>query len=315
MSFDAVGFGALNVDKLYRVNRIACKDEESYIKSLAESCGGSAANTIVGMSRLGLKTGFIGKVAQDEEGKLLTEHLKNEGVDTANVTLEEGRSGVVNGFVDEGGQRALYVDTGVNDLIEGEEVNESYLDSLKVLHLTSFVGKFTDKSIEAQKNLLKKISDDVCVSLDPGMLYAERGMGFLEEFLTRTNVVLINEAELNLLTGEQLTGKRGQHTLKTCHDGSQVLLEYGVSVVAVKCGERGAYVTDGNQSHFKDIFKVQCVDATGAGDAFNAGFLYGLIKGENLEKSCLMGNFVASRCVEKPGATMGLPTNISSKIF
>ena len=310
MSFDAVGFGALNVDKLYRVNRIAREDEESYIKSLTESCGGSAANTIVGMSRLGLKTGFIGKVAQDREGKLLIEHFEDEGVDTGSVTLGEGRSGVVNGFVDADGQRALYVDTGVNDLIEPEEeVHADYLNNSKVLHLASFVGKFTDNSIEAQKNLLKKISDNVCVSLDPGMLYAERGIGFLEEFLTRTNIVLINEAELKLLTGEESRGN-GQDTLKTCRDGSQALLEYGVDVVAVKCGDKGAYVTDGHQSYFKDIFPVQCVDTTGAGDAFNAGFLYGFVKGENLEKSCLMGNFVASRCVEKPGATGGLPTDI-----
>lgn len=281
MSFDAVGFGALNVDKLYRVNRIAREDEESYIKSLTESCGGSAANTIVGMSRLGLKTGFIGKVAQDREGKLLIEHFEDEGVDTGSVTLGEGRSGVVNGFVDADGQRALYVDTGVNDLIEPEEVHADYLNNSKVLHLASFVGKFTDNSIEAQKSF-KKISDNVCVSLDPGMLYAERGIGFLEEFLTRTNIVLINEAELKLLTGEESRGN-GQDTLKTCRDGSQALLEYGVDVVAVKCGDKGAYVTDGHQSYFKDIFPVQCVDTTGAGDAFNAGFLYGFVKGKILK--------------------------------
>ncbi len=58
-TFHVVGFGALNVDKLYRVNKIAHEDEESFIIDFMEACGGSAANTIVGLARLGLKTGFM----------------------------------------------------------------------------------------------------------------------------------------------------------------------------------------------------------------------------------------------------------------
>ena len=71
MKLDVVGFGALNIDKLYQVNRIAHEDEEAYITGFSESCGGSAANTIIGLARLGVKTGFIGKVATDREGTLL----------------------------------------------------------------------------------------------------------------------------------------------------------------------------------------------------------------------------------------------------
>jgi ribokinase len=306
MSFDVVGFGALNVDKLYNVNKIAHEDEESYITGLTESCGGSAANTIVGLSRLGLNTGFIGKVASDREGTLLLKNLEDENVDTDGVILEsDGRSGVVNGFVDRDGQRALYVDPGVNDLIEQDEVKTGYVTGSKVLHMTSFVGKFEDKSIKAQKTFLKRIPDDISVSIDPGRLYVERGMDFLEKFLERTNIILINEVELNLLTEEKYRGNYKGN--KTCENGSKILLDYGIDIVAVKRGDKGVYVTDGCRSYFMDAFKVQCVDTTGAGDAFNAGFLYGLINGENIEKSALIGNFVASKCVEECGATNGLP--------
>ncbi|MEN6574283.1 PfkB family carbohydrate kinase, partial [Methanobacterium aggregans] len=85
MNLDVVGFGALNLDKLYRVNKIAGRDEEAYITGLTESCGGSAANTIVGLSRLGLKAGFIGKVAGDREGEILLQNLQNEDVNTDGV--------------------------------------------------------------------------------------------------------------------------------------------------------------------------------------------------------------------------------------
>ena len=80
-NFQVVGFGALNVDKLFKVNRIACAEEESFIGAHEESCGGSAANTAVGLARLGVKVGFIGKVGKDREGELLLEDFSEEGVD------------------------------------------------------------------------------------------------------------------------------------------------------------------------------------------------------------------------------------------
>ena len=303
MNLDVVGFGALNLDKLYRVNKIACKDEESYITGLTESCGGSAANTIVGLSRLGMKTGFIGKVADDREGGLLLRNLQNEGVNTdAVVQTPEGRSGSVSGFVDGEGQRALYVDPGVNDLIELHEVPEDYLQGARVLHLTSFVANTCNQSLEAQKQFLNEIPDDVHVSFDPGMLYIEMGLEFLEPFLQKTDILLINEAELKLLLNEE-----DESSCDTCESGSKKLLEYGVKMVVVKRGDRGAYVTDGQSSHFVDALNVECVDTTGAGDAFNAGFIYGFIRGENLLQSVKIGNFTAACSVQKKGATAGLP--------
>ena len=113
---DVIGFGALNLDRIYQVNRWAGADEESYIKNVSEFCGGSAANTIIGLSRLGLKTGFLGKIAGDREGQLLTNNLEKEKVDTNGLIIsQEGRRGAVHGFVDGDGERALYVDPGDND--------------------------------------------------------------------------------------------------------------------------------------------------------------------------------------------------------
>ena len=78
--FDVVGFGALNVDMLFKVERLARAEEESFVEDYTEACGGSAANTTVGLARLGCKTGFIGKVADDREGKLQIDCFKTEGV-------------------------------------------------------------------------------------------------------------------------------------------------------------------------------------------------------------------------------------------
>jgi ribokinase len=147
--FDAVGFGGLNVDKLFRVGKIANAEEESFIKGCEEACGGSAANAIVGLARLGCKVGVVGKVADDREGKMLVEDFRREGVDISGIICaKRGRSGAVMGFVDEKGERALYVDPGVNDTLELSEINMEYTFQTRFLHVTSFVG---EKSFQTQK--------------------------------------------------------------------------------------------------------------------------------------------------------------------
>ena len=105
-----------------------------------------------------------------------------------------------------------------------------------------------------------------------------------------------NAKELNLITGE----------VDYCR-GADVLIGKGARIVAVKLGADGCYVTDGRERHLIEAFKVKPVDTTGAGDAFCAGFLYGLLNDKSLYDCGRLGNFVASRCVMKMGARAGLP--------
>ncbi len=297
---EVAGFGALNIDKLYRVNKISCMDDEGYIKDFSKSCGGSAANTIIGLSRLGIKTGIIGKISKDDDGKLLLRNLKKEGIATENIIREGGRSGKVLGFVDDNGQRALYVDPGVNDEIEFSEIELDHMDDLRVLHLTSFVGK----SIEAQKQLVAEISGNVAVSFDPGRIYMHKGINYIKGILERTNILLINEVELEHIMG---------HEYPTLKEKVKAILDYGIEIVVVKRGNKGSYLTDGDESHNLKPFNVNCVDTTGAGDAFNAGFIYGFINGKTLEECGIIGNFVAGCCIEKDGAIKGLPNLLKLK--
>ena len=161
LNAEVIGFGALNVDKLYSVGKIAGKDEESFIKKETDTPGGSAANTVIGLSRLGCSTSIIGKIAED----------------------------------DDDGERCLYIDPGVNDDIKIDEINPLNIMRCKIMHYTSFVGD----SFKTQIELLEKINDATILSFDPGMLYAQKGFDELEPILKRTNILLINEPELRLL--------------------------------------------------------------------------------------------------------------------
>jgi ribokinase len=292
---DAIGFGALNVDKLFKVNRIAAAEEESFVVDHSEACGGSAANTMVALARLGCKVGFIGKVGSDAEGRMLLQDFRKENVDTKGVTVATtGRSGKVMGFVGKGGERALYIDPGVNDAIRLAEMDSEYTSSTKFLHLSSFVGK---QSFETQRKLVDRLSEKIKVSFDPGALYARIGFAKLKPIIAKTSVMMPNAGELALLTG------------KTDYKaGARLLIDEGVGVLAVKLGSRGCYVIDKEENHLVEPFKVKVVDTTGAGDAFDAGFIHGLLTGKNINEAGKIGNFVASRSITAMGARAGLPT-------
>ena len=282
------------MDKLFKVSKFAKAEEEIFVEDYAEACGGSAANTVVGIARLGCKSGYIGKVGYDREGEMLIKDFCDEGVNTDGVIrAEEGESGSVLGFVDKKGARALYINPGVNDTIKLDEVNSRYASQAQFLHLTSFVG---EQSFQTQKKLLDIIADNVKVSFDPGALYARKSFLNLEPIIRRAYILMPNAIELELLTGEIDYRK-----------GADVIIGKGVKIVAVKLGGEGCYVTDGQERHLISPFKVEVVDTTGAGDAFCAGFLYGLVNNRSLFECSRLGNFVASRCIMKMGARTGLP--------
>ena len=193
---DVVGFGALNVDILFQVNDIAHEDEESFIIDSDQNPGGSASNTIIGLSRLGLAVSYIGKIADDNEGEYLEMNLIKEGVFLNNLIIsDKGHSGKVLGFINEDGERALYVDPGVNDEIAIDEIDINNLKAIKILHYSSFVGK----SFETQVKLLDLLPESILLSFDPGHLYAKKEINSLKKILNRTNILLINEKELKLL--------------------------------------------------------------------------------------------------------------------
>ena len=264
--FDVVGFGALNVDKLFKVQKIAAAEEESFIENCVEACGGSAANTAVGLARLGCKVGFIGKVGGDREGKMLLKDFRREGVDVNGVIrAKRGKSGSVMGFVDKDGARALCIDSGVNDTIKLREVNAGYALQAQFLHLTSFVG---ETSFRTQKKLTEALPESIKISFDPGALYAHRGLAQLEPIIKKSYVVMPNVVELELLTGE-----------KDYRKGTDALIGTGAKIVAVKLGGDGCYVTDGRERHRIEAFKVKAVDTTGAGDTFHGAFALAIAQG------------------------------------
>ena len=286
LNAEIIGFGALNVDRLYSVDKIVSHDEESFITSETDTPGGSAANTIVGLARLGCSTSIIGKIAEDDEGDLIEYNLAVNGVYTNNLIYSEsGSTGKCIGFVDKNGERCLYISPGVNDDIKIGEINPLNIMRCKIMHYTSFVGD----SFNTQIELLEKLSKETLLSFDPGMLYVEKGFDELKPILERTDILLINESELRLLCNNDYDD------LKELTLG---LLDLGIDTVVVKQGSKGVFAINNSQECFVEAYECEVVDTTGAGDSFNSGFLYSFLKGYDLEKSCRIGNWVASKAIQ-----------------
>lgn len=292
LNAEIIGFGALNVDRLYSVDKIVSHDEESFITSETDTPGGSAANTIVGLARLGCSTSIIGKIAEDDEGDLIEYNLAINGVYTNNLIYSEsGSTGKCIGFVDKNGERCLYISPGVNDDIKIGEINPLNIMRCKIMHYTSFVGD----SFNTQIELLEKLSKETLLSFDPGMLYVEKGFDELKPILERTDILLINESELRLLCNNDYDD------LKELTLG---LLDLGIDTVVVKQGSKGVFAINNSQECFVEAYECEVVDTTGAGDSFNSGFLYSFLKGYDLEKSCQIGNWVASKAIQGFGMEM-----------
>jgi ribokinase len=289
---EVVGFGALNLDKIYSVDKIPSADEEGFVKDVKLYPGGSAANTIVGLARLKVKTAYIGKVGSDEEARILLADFEREGVETVLITRAEGRSGNAMIFVDDAGNRAILVDPGVNDTLKYDEINVEEARKYKLIHLTSFICKNGLDSLESQKRIVEEFE---YVSFDPGMPYAERGLQDMKRIIENTTIFLPSRQEIEMLFGTDY------------RDAAEECLNMGVDIVAVKLGAKGCWIKSGGKEVQVKPFSVKVVDTTGAGDAFNAGFIYGFLRGKDAEECGKLGNLVASYCIQKFGAREGLP--------
>ncbi len=302
---EVVGFGALNIDNIYRVRRIL-EDGESLISEAGSFPGGSAANTIYGLSKLGINTGFIGAIGNDNHGKSLLLDFDKLGVETRYIAVKpQERTGKTLCFSDNSGRRSIYILPGANNLLSIDDINLSYINSAKYLHFSSFAD---DRQFNLILKLIDQIAPSVKVSFSPGLLYASNGIKTLAPILSRIHILFMNQEELRTLVGRDVVSS------------SEICLEYGCRIIAITLGQgvslaSGAppvvsYIRDSDNEYYikPSDTEASCIDTTGAGDAFATGFLYGLINNKRLDECGQLGNIVALFSIKKIGARQGLPT-------
>jgi ribokinase len=149
-----------------------------------------------------------------------------------------------------------------------------------------------------------KLDDSVKLSFAPGALYAVKGLQALAPVVRRTHVLFINQDEIKRLTGEDIIG------------GAESCLQAGCQRVVVTLGKgagiknttASGYIRDTKNEYIIEAGAEEGKDTTGAGDAFAAGFLYGVVNDRGLAECGWLGDIVAKFCIKKTGAREGLPT-------
>ncbi|MGQ9760168.1 MAG: carbohydrate kinase family protein [Candidatus Methanomethylicaceae archaeon] len=278
---DLLSIGNINIDLSFYISGMPEPDGE-VLGDLGIYHGGAAANFAVGASRLGLKVGLLACIGDDQFGRDAIKELERERVDTSYVkTVKGAKTGIVCILVEKSGARRMIAHRGANTYLEGALGD---LPEVKFLQLCNVNKKVLMKVKGASLGRSK-------ITLDPGGGVIE----FVPEDLKGIEVLLLNELECKLLTGLDYK------------EGAKWLSKY-VKFVVVKMGDRGAYLFDGKGGVIHEALKVNVVDTTGAGDAFDAGFMAALVNGMSKMDCLRWGIATASMKIQKRGAREGLPT-------
>jgi ribokinase len=304
---DFLGSGALNLDLVYEVDNLedvrsagfdlhpgheisgdheTAKALVDFLHSqgtlMAKSGGGSSANTICALSRLGHKAGFIGTAGKDQAGNFILSSMK--GVDSS-LVKQVGRSAICIIIIEKMElDRAMFVAPHDREVeFPDSAVLKSVLNT-RVLHFSSLAQSH---GISTQKELANALKPEQILSFDPGELYAARGIEALSGILKRTDILFITEEEVKIMTG--MAGKAGLETIypllsenRTSHNslGLNLFKDTGGAAIVCKQGPKGATIYSPEVSVTIPAEKVlKIVDNTGAGDAFNAGFLHVMLQG------------------------------------
>jgi len=308
VTLDVIGFGSLNLDEFWEapqdfLRAYGLEPGREYVRDVAwfakvypelqsrgklkgRDPGGSAANMIAALARMGFRTGFWGSTGKDDAPLMRLEELGRP--DDLRVGLRElpaGRCLALIADADRQRDRALVILPNANDLAGSDDLELGYFAQAGWAHLTSFVA---DGPLSAQISLVELLPAHVNVSFDPGAVYAPRGLAQLAPLLRRTNVLFVAEEELVELTG--------------LPDRERAVTEFlgmDVATVVVKLGERGIMAFEKRASYFQPaVIPAIIKDRTGAGDVAAAGFMAGLIRGFNLPECLEIAAAAASRSLE-----------------
>ncbi len=296
--FDAVGFGLNAVDHLIVAPRYPAFDTKTRFTDYKLAAGGQTASAMTGLQRLGLKTAYAGRFGSDDAGRFGLQSLVDEGVDTRFAEVVDGARTQTAFIIIDGqsGERTILWDRDERLSYAEEDAPIAIAAHGRVLHIDAH----DPPACLVLAREARRVG--TVVSLDVDNIYD--GLPQLLPFVD----VLLSSAEF-------------PHRLTGIEDEQAALIEiksrFGSSVVGMTRGVRGAILYCEGAFVESPAFNVPsvCLDTTGAGDAFHAGFLYGLLKGEEIEACLRAACAVAALKCRSLGARTGLPTRAELKDF
>lgn len=262
--------------------------------------GGCAANTANALGKLGRSVALMGRVGEDAFGEHCLGEIRAAGVDTSWVIRTPGvPTSATFVAIGSDGERAFFHVIGVSARFSLEDIDLRVIEQARVLLVAgTYVLPALDGEPTAQLLRAARAAGVITV-LD--CVYNDR----VAEPLATLSPALahLDYFVPNLTEAELITGRRGP---RAC---ARALLAAGCRRVVIKLGAEGVYcLSGGGEEHRVPAYQVEVVDATGAGDAWVAGFVTGLLEGWSLRESLVFGNAVGAQAVGAVGCTTGVPT-------
>jgi fructokinase len=254
--------------------------------------GGSVANSIVGLSQLGDKVGFIGKVSDDEFGSKYEEGLKKENVEYFySKKNEELPTGTCLILVTPDSERTMCTFLGTAGKINENDVDSDLIKKSEIIFLEGYLWdegepkKAFDKAINSANKVAMSLSDQFCVDRHKNH--------FLELVKNKLDITFANEQEITSL----IEAKNFDEVINFSKKLNKLVI--------VTRGEKGAVAIDGDKVFESNIQKnLKIIDLTGAGDLFAAGFLHGYINKLSIRECLEKGTEMSSRVIQQIGARL-----------
>ncbi len=287
--------GSSNMDLVLSMNRVPMAGETVIDMGSYKSVpGGKGANSALAVARLGADSVFCTRLGRDENGGLLSEFYKKNGLDTRFVKRDNKLpTGLAAIMVESNGMNRIVVYPGANMALDRDDIEEAFMCYPDALLMNFEVSKETvyNACEFAEKREIPKFIDGgpAVKSID------------LEK-LGRVEIFSPNESETHVYTGIR------PQSMNDCLRASSVLYnKMDVKYVVIKLGDRGCFIYDGIHYNVCESYEVDAVDTTAAGDAFTAAMTVEYIKTGDVVKACRFANAVGAMVVTREGAAPSIP--------
>jgi len=251
--------------------------------------GGSAANTIHGIAKLGIDTSYIGKIGEDDYGTIFRKDLLESNINPI-LLPSNTHTGRAVALISPDRERTFATHLGAAIELSAEDLNTKQFQGHDIFHIEGYAVQ-NHKLLEKAVNLAK--NEGLMIAIDMASYnVVEDNLEFLKHIVKEyVDIVFANEEEARSFTG--FTPEKALDSLASV-----------CKIAVVKTGKSGSLVKSGNATHLIEALDANVVDTNGAGDIYAAGFLYGLAKGFPLDKCGKAGAILAGKIIEIIGARL-----------
>lgn len=302
--FDIIGVGTNAIDQviqLYRIPdadaKVVCPPEKYHLFG-----GGVMGNTLTGLSRLGLKTGYLGKLGDDNFAKMIKESCQNDNIDLSHCEVIPGKQTACTWIVvDAEGERSIVLFPNVLT-----EVNESFIKSA-----SSYIKSCRLLHIEGSEMHLKPFINAAKIAKSAGVLISFDLDIPASDFVYKLNLATMDELEeMITLCDLFIPCIGGAKDLTSKENPLEMVLslqkEYGVANIALSHGAEGCFIATEKDAFQSPAYVIDPVDGTGSGDAFHAGMIYGYMRGWDMHVTSAFANACGAMNTIKLGARSGM---------